>query len=186
VSQARSGSPFVFDASGKIVGIHQPDGSETLFAFLAVSNDAPVDGVQASLATNMTNLKADITWTAVAYGTEGNSISVVYLDPGAASQALKVYVIGRKIYIKLATGANSAITSTGAQVVAAVAACAEAAALVTGADEDDGSGVVNAVALAPLTGGIDVTPGNVVMSADGTDFFVKMTAETWVKCIPAA
>jgi len=90
---------------------------------------------------------------------EGSSgtVSVELVDPGAASQALSVSVSGNKVTVSLATDASSNITSTAADVVAAVNADATAKTLVYAeASEGDGTGVVAAVAETDLTG----TAGN--------------------------
>lgn len=111
--------------------------------------------VAASLTSNMTAATADLTYTAVTAGSEGNYINVTHVDPGAANQALSVSVNVKTITVSLATNGAAAITSTAAQVKAAVNANAAAAALVTCEDEGAGSGVVNALANANLAGGTD-------------------------------
>lgn len=109
----------------------------------------------ATLTTNMTNALADVTLTAVKTGTDGNSINVVYVDPAANDQPLTVSVFVYDITVTLATGEAGAITSTGAEVAAAINAHPEASALVTASDEGDGSGIVNAVVVANLAGGVN-------------------------------
>lgn len=175
-----SPSPFLFDVTtGQIVGIKQPDGTESLFAFMTVAENAPVDGVQAELTTDMTEAKADVTLTAVAYGRSGNTITVTYIDPSANSASLSVVVRGRDILVYLATDSGGTITSTCEEVVNAINANAAAAALVTATAEDDGSGVVNAEAKAALIDGVDVTPGNVVVIDDMSVAYIKTDAQTW-------
>ena len=57
----------------------------------------------------------------LAWGHEGgNRVSVEIVDPGAADQPLSVSVTGDAIQVSLATGATGAVTSTAAQVVAAL------------------------------------------------------------------
>lgn len=107
----------------------------------------------AAVTINMTNALADLTYTAIDAGAEGNSINVTHVDPGANSQPLAVSVFVKTITVSLATDENGDIISTGAEVAAAVNAHAEASALVTCTDEGDGSGVVNAVANTFLAGG---------------------------------
>lgn len=108
---------------------------------------------KASGVVNMTNANADLTYTAVAYGQAGNSITVEHVDPSDINQSLAVSVVGTAIVVSLATNGAGAITSTAAEVVAAITGDAEAAALVTVTDEGDGSGVVNAKPEQALTGG---------------------------------
>lgn len=116
--------------------------------FLAVPNESA-----AAVTINMTAATSDLTYTAVTAGADGNSINVTHVDPGAADAVLAVSVFVKTITVSLATNGAGAITSTAAQVKAAVNAHAEAAALVTCEDEGAGSGVVNAVANTFLTGG---------------------------------
>ncbi|GAA2042442.1 M14 family zinc carboxypeptidase [Agromyces tropicus] len=85
----------------------------------------------------------------VAWGHEGgNDLSVALVDPGAADAALGVSVAGDDITVSLATDASGAITSTAAQVVAAINASPEASALVTAYTYrgNTGSGIVSAAA----------------------------------------
>lgn len=99
----------------------------------------------------------DITVTAKKAGTGGNSIKVELKNPGAASQALKINIVGDTIEVSLATDGTSAITSTAAQVITAINAHLTAKELVTAANAtgSDGTGVVAAVAATPLAGGTD-------------------------------
>jgi hypothetical protein len=99
-------------------------------------------------------------YTAKSLGTSGNSITVTYTDPSGNDQALAVSVVDTDIDVSLATGPAGAITSTAAEVLAAVDAKAEATALVSVAIDttdtgvaDDGSGVVTAMTQASLSGG---------------------------------
>ena len=94
-------------------------------------------------------------FTAVNGGTDGNGITVTYTDPSGNDQALAVSVVGTDIDVSLATGPAGAITSTADDISTAIAADEDAAALVTVADaeDNDGSGVVTAMAEAALTGG---------------------------------
>lgn len=107
----------------------------------------------ATITINMTAATSDLTYTAVATGLEGNGINVTHVDPGANNAALSVSVNIKTITVSLATNGSGTITSTAAQVKAAVNAYAPAAALVTCEDEGAGSGVVNAVANTFLAGG---------------------------------
>lgn len=121
---------------------------------------APVNAVQASATINPVGAENGLTFTAKEYGASGNSISVAYVDPGANNQALSVSVSYKAIAVSLATGGGGDITSTAAEVKAAVEAKAAAADLVTVAiyagdtgGLDDGSGVVTAMAQTALTNG---------------------------------
>jgi hypothetical protein len=110
----------------------------------------------ASLSTNLTGAtNNDLDFTAKWDGASGNSISVQYVDPGAASQSLSVSVTGYAIQVSLATNGSSTITSTAALVEAAVEAHATAAELVSVANKaaNDGTGVVAAMAKTNLSSG---------------------------------
>jgi hypothetical protein len=77
--------------------------------------------------TNATRVAVD----SVAWGHEGgNEVTVQLVDPGAADAALAVTVSGSSISVSLGTGATGAVTSTAAQVVAALNASVEASALI--------------------------------------------------------
>lgn len=127
---------------------------------LTTSAGAPDDAVQASADVNPTGDDNALTFTAVEYGTVGNNISVTYADPGANDAALSVVVAGPSIVVNLATDEAGDITSTAAEVLAAVGASLEASRLVTVAIQasdtgtgDDGSGVVTAMARTALENG---------------------------------
>lgn len=127
-------------------------------AYIYPNAGAPDDAAQAALTVNPTGDDNGLIFTARAYGTEGNSISVEYVDPGADA-ALSVSVFRQAITVNLAY-AEEAITSTAAEVLAAIEAHSEANQLVTVAIQtadsgsgDDGSGIVTAMAAASLTGG---------------------------------
>jgi hypothetical protein len=183
MKQKYAGLPFLFDDEDHIIGIVNPDGTVFLFVLAVPVDQEPVDGVQATLETDMTAELADVTLTAVKYGAEGNLISITYEDPGANSSPLEVVVYGNDITVRLETDENGDIVTTGAEVVAALAADARAAALVTAVDEGDGSGAVNAVEKAYLTGGIDTTPGPVsclCFDSENGIVYRKATSQTWV------
>jgi hypothetical protein len=175
-------SPFLFDSvTGHICGIKQEDGSETFFMLSSGAVGTPINGVQATLTSDMTNENADITLTAVDFGAGGNSISVVYINPGAEA-ALSVTVAGNAITVNLASSADPAITSTAAQVVEAINEHAEASLLVLATYEGSGAGVVNAKSVASLTGGVTVTPGEIGSmrhKADGSVLYRKISAQVW-------
>ena len=68
--------------------------------------------------------------TSRAWGHEGgNEVTAELLNPGVASSPLDVTVSGKDITVRLATDAAGALSSTGAQVVDAINADAEAAQL---------------------------------------------------------
>lgn len=113
----------------------------------------------ASVLINPAGANNDVLYTANVAGSQGNQLSVQYIDPGLPSQALRVDVFERHaIRVHLATNAAGAITSTAAQVIAAVNAHWFAGHLVTAADGPGSSGAaaVTAVAETHLAGGADM------------------------------
>lgn len=92
-----------------------------------------------------------------AWGHEGgNDIKVALVDPGAANAPLSVSVTGADITVSLATGASGAVTSTAAQVVAAINASPAASALVVAYTYrgSTGAGVVAPAAATALSDGL--------------------------------
>ncbi|MEV4755894.1 M14 family zinc carboxypeptidase [Micromonospora sp. NPDC049559] len=89
--------------------------------------------------------------TSKAYGSEGgNDVSVALTQPAAAGAPLTVSVAGKAVTVNLATDAAGAVSSTAAQVVAALNAEPAAAALLTAATYRGNAGT-GAVAAAPAT-----------------------------------
>lgn len=95
-----------------------------------------------------------------AWGHEGgNDVTVALTSPGTANSPLSVSVAGSAIAVSLATDASGTVTSTAAQVVAAINASAEASALVVAYTYrgSTGTGVV-AAGSAALTDGLSAPP----------------------------
>ncbi len=91
--------------------------------------------------------------TTQAWGQEGgNDVTAALLNPAAASSPLSVSVAGKAITVNLATDAAGAVTSTAAQVVDAINASPDAAALVTATKfrTNTGAGVVAPTATTAL------------------------------------
>ena len=168
---------------------------------LMANAGAPVTAVRASANVNPTGNDNGLTFTAKQYGAAGNNISIRYVDPGAASQALAVSVAGTAITVSLATNSGSSITSTAAQVKAAIEAVQAAANLVTIAvmtsdsgSADDGSGVVTAMAAASLASGAgtgvgQALPGSICIDTTNSDIYRNdgtQAAPVWVKVGDAA
>lgn len=110
--------------------------------------------VKASLTTSLTGSNNDLTFTAKRGGTWGTSIQVAYIDPGGATADLSVVVSGFLITVNLARAA-SAITTTGNDIITAIARAPDAASLVDveTASSNDGTGIVTALAATSLAGG---------------------------------
>lgn len=161
--------PYLVDRSFLVDGgaTISVDAFGTSFGNLLATNaGAPVDAVQASKSINPTGDDNALTFTARVAGSPGNSITVEYVDPGADG-ALSVSVAGPAITVTLAY-AEAAITSTAAEVLAAIDAHPQANELVSVAIDasdtgsgDDGSGVVTAIAKTALESGAGTAIGTV-------------------------
>jgi hypothetical protein len=100
--------------------------------------------------------------TSKAYGSEGgNDLSLALADPGTANAPLSVSVTGNAIAVSLATDAAGALTSTAAQVVAALNADPGAAGLLTASTYrgNTGAGVVPAAPATRLTDNLHAPAG---------------------------
>jgi hypothetical protein len=124
-----------------------------------------IDGSpKASLAQDLTNANADLTFTAQAQGVNGNNIRVRIVVSGN-NTPLTIAVSGNDITVNSATSAGGAATSTATAVRDALNADAAASALIqtTLTAGNDGTGVVNAFGYTNLAGGVygGVTATNV-------------------------
>jgi len=118
--------------------------------------------VKATANTGIEGNNNALTWTAKAgMGASGNQIVVILQNPNANSQSLLVTVYQRAILVDLATDGAGAITSTANQVKTAIAANADANALVDVVNKgaSTGAGVV-VDETAHLTGGSDQQGAN--------------------------
>lgn len=140
---------------------HHPD--------LFTAEDA---GIRAELVTGAGS--SGISWRAVYGGADGNSITVELRNPASNNAPLQVNVIGGDMVVNLATNGAGAITSTAAQVVAAVQANVSAAALVEVEALTDGAGVVSSTAALPFAGGEDGKLLTLLGSGAGNDGTYKI------------
>lgn len=122
------------------------------------------DAVAASLETNLTGTNNDLRFVAKNKGTDGNDITIDYVDGAGNNIPLTVDVTGDNITVNLATDGSSAPTSTANDIKAAIEADVDANALVTVTLKtgNDGTGVATAMAATDLDGG-----SNVQASASG-------------------
>jgi len=105
----------------------------------------------ATLATGGENPNQIVNFIAKQSGLAGHDISVEIVSSGGANQPLSVSVIGGVIKITLATNATGAVTSTAAQVAAAVNADPSSSALVQASAGGTGTGTVLAQTATGLT-----------------------------------
>lgn len=95
----------------------------------------------------------DLRYDAATPGEDGNLITISYVDPASNSAALSVSVSGLDIEVSLATDGSGDITSTAAQIKAAIEAESDADDLVTATVAGVGSNVQAAVTATSMTGG---------------------------------
>ncbi len=163
---SRATTDIEYDSYLGIVTAHlENDGSAITATVGDVVNAITAGAKAASVEVGADNAKIKV--TAKTAGFEGNDLSIVLADPGANDKALSVDYDDGVITVNLATDGSGSITSTGADVVAAINADVEASALVyaelgTGSD---GTGTCAAVASTALVGGSDEAP---VTAANGT------------------
>ncbi len=114
-------------------------------------------GFQAALTTNLMGDNNDLTFTADAVGTAGNSITIAYVNPMSNNASLVVSVAGSAITVTLSTDGNGAITATANAILADINAHLAASALVTAslAAGNNGTGVVTAMGATNLAGGLN-------------------------------
>ena len=114
--------------------------------FARTSLDALNNGI---LITDLPGPNNDLVYTAKVR--TDTPITVAYVDPGTASSPLTVTTAGNAITVNLGKQGGQ-ITSTAAQIAAAIAANPEANALVSVAnkDQNNGTGVVTAMPASPL------------------------------------
>jgi len=128
--------------------------------------DADVVSEQAALT------KAEMTFTAVAAGSDGNDISIEFLDTGVAGSEV-VTVTGTTPDRKISVSMDST-TSTAAQIKTALDASEDAAELITTAFTGDGSTAQTAFAEDNLEGGaaleVGTFAGVVGVSSDDVSF----------------
>lgn len=113
----------------------------------------------AALNTGVVASNNALTWTSKLVGALGNQIQIKLVNPGVASAALSVVadLVNKYIQVNLATDVSKAITTTAAQIIAAITADANANQLVTVANTSTSTGAaaVAAVPRTALAGGID-------------------------------
>jgi hypothetical protein len=157
---------------------------------------APANAARAAIDINPTGDDNGLTFTARAYGAEGNGITVAYLDPSANSADLAVSVYRQAISVSLATDGDGLITSTASDILAAIEADPAANGLVSAAlvDGDDGSGVVAAEAATALENGAGtgvgaVKPGGLLFDTENTAAYINtgtQAAPVWTAMTDAS
>lgn len=142
----------------KIVKAGTPVGGTTKSALLNRSEpvtDKAVAAIKSTLKTGSTT--SEILWTAKVAGAAGDEIKIVLVDPAEETATTTVSVTGKVITVTLKDPTGLEVTATAKEVVAAVKAKAEAAALVDVAVTGTGEGVVAEKAETALADGADAT-----------------------------
>lgn len=125
------------------------------------------DGTLGTASLDSVAADSDLILTAKSKHIGSDKISIEMIDPGTGTNSLAISVDGRKITIDLGNSA-SALTSTAADVLAAITGDADANALVTVALETAGTGVCDAFVETSLDGqksiSIKIGEGNLTYS----------------------
>ncbi len=155
----------------------------------AIQNVADVTGVSSSITTNAvagtstfnsTNTNSDVVFTDArttqGTGVFGNSVDIVFVDPGASASASLAVATDANgdstITVNLANN-GTAITSTAASIATLINGNASTNALVSAAGEGDGTGVVQAISSTTLADG---TNGEITLASTnfGSNEFVDV------------
>jgi fibronectin-binding autotransporter adhesin len=127
----------------------------------------------ASFTTTLNSDNNDLVFTAVPLGAAGEAISIEYFDSFAPNTPFSVNVTDNAIRITIAVDGANNLTTTAAEIKAAIEASPAAAALVTVslASGNDGSGFVNAFPETNLARkGTLTIPANISVSPQLTRF----------------
>lgn len=124
---------------------------------------------QADVTIDPAGANNSIDWEAIDAGTQGNLISIEYVDPGAINQPLELDLVGYTIVVRLETDGTGVIVTIADDITAEVLLHPAVSLLVTAVDSvaNDGSGLVTAMAQTFMTGGTSAyvaTPGGAVNS----------------------
>jgi len=141
---------------------------------------SPVENA-ATLSIDPAGANNAILFTADTLGSDGNDITVEYVDPSSASSPLTVTLSGTAITVSLETNGASALVSTATEVVDAVNGEVDVEDLVTATLDgvadvgNDGSGVIPAAVVATnLSGGLHGTYGFIVNFPVDEDLTIPM------------
>lgn len=112
--------------------------------------------IAATLTTALAGADNDVKYTSKELGPGGNSVRIAYINPGG-TVGRTIVVAGKDVTVNLAVTAGAInATETAASIVASINADAAASKVVSAAVKvgDSGLGVVIAMALTNLTGGV--------------------------------
>jgi len=144
-------------AAGTVVGRL---GNGKYAPYIAGAAAVPGAASTVTLKASGAGARDDIVVTAKQTGVAGDKIKVQLVDPGAKNATLKVAVETDVIRVYVATDDNNAITSTIAEVIAAINATLYVKDIVTAllAEGSVGTDAATAVAATALAAGVDDTP----------------------------
>lgn len=172
VNLATDGSGTITSTATQVAAAIQGSGAAS--AVVTVGNKPGNNGSGVVTALGYTSLHGgnnDLTFTSK-LTTHDTPVRVRYVDPAASSQSISVSVSGNDITVNLATDGTGSITSTAAQVQAAIQGNTSANALVTVTNKtsNDGTGIVTAQGYQTLIGGDnDITFTDVRQDAGASD-----------------
>ena len=119
---------------------------------LAVIGIKPPAAAKASVTVTMTETEANLVYTFLKEGKDGNNWKVTHVDPADTDQELTVTLAGNTITVSLATDEGGTITSLASDVAEAINSHPEISLFLVCTVPGEGGGV-NAVAEASLAGG---------------------------------
>lgn len=141
-------------------GGYTPAHNHVLFA-----DDAPTNTTIATLTTNLTGANNDLVYTSKLDGAAGNKFKIAYVDPDEEEAELGIsFAVSEgitTITVNLATDEDKAITTTAEDIKTAIDSNPESLVYVDLAEDNDGKGIVTALAATALANGVDGTPAPV-------------------------
>lgn len=137
-----------------------PSGGTVSTKYCGLYTVGTLTGAGAAAAAASVNISGatasgDVTYTAQAKGTAGNSIRVTHVNPGGANATTTVSVSSLDITVTLKC-AGGVVTALGSEVVTAIAASEAATALVVATNPTGaGAGTAAAAGFTSLSGGVN-------------------------------
>lgn len=182
VHLATNGSGSITTTASQIItAVAAHTAASALVTATAVGTTTGV--VTAIAQTWLTLVNNQLRFTAVETGSEGNEVSICYVNPGLPSQSLGLSVSGKAINVLLATDISGNITSTAQEIKDVVELDPNCIALVTVSAAGSGNitGVVAGYSQTYLQGGVtpSITSNNPLGTGSGdADIDTNMAAAT--------
>lgn len=144
----------------------------------------PVNAKKAELETEFLTADSNLKFTAKKAGTEGNDITVEFVDPSDTDVELSLSVNGSAIAVILGTDAYGEIETTAEEIIDIIEDSEEASALVDVEAVDYDSGVVEELSETALEGGQYATPcraSKAIIIIDGTWYISEKPVDKWTE-----